>query len=85
MKLRPPFSLRSDADVVFVNSTCFDDALMHAIADEAARLKMGAFAITLTRALPSPHFDVLEEECFTMSWGGATVFIQRKRSLPEPR
>ena len=58
---------------------------MHAIADEAARLKMGAFAITLTRALPSPHFDVLEEECFTMSWGGATVFIQRKRSLPEPR
>ena len=46
---------------------------------------MGAFAITLTRRLPSPHFDVLEEESFTMSWGGATVFIQRKKTLPVDR
>ena len=75
----------STADVIFINSTCFDDALMHAIADQAAALKLGAFVITFTRRLPSEQFDVLEEECLTMSWGGATVFIQRKKTLPAPR
>ena len=46
MKLRPPFSLRSDADVVFVNSTCFDDALIGAIAARAEALKKHAFVVT---------------------------------------
>jgi hypothetical protein len=47
-----------------------------------AYLKKGAFLITLTKKLPSAHFDVLEEEMYTMSWGGATVFLHRKRTEP---
>lgn len=67
-----------DADVVFMNSTCFDDTLMQHIATQAAGLKKGAFVISFTKRLPSHHFTVLEDEVYEMSWGGATVFIQQK-------
>jgi len=78
------FSLKdwSDGDVVFANSTCFDDRLMAKVADKAAALKKGAFFITLTKRLPSSHFEVLENELYQMSWGGATVYIQQKTTDP---
>ena len=48
------------------------------IAEQAERLKKGAFVITLTRKLPSEQFAVLESQMYNMSWGGATVYIQQK-------
>ncbi|CAN0305891.1 unnamed protein product, partial [Phaeothamnion confervicola] len=68
----------SDGDVVFANSTCFDDALMNRIAERAAMLRRGAFVITLSRRLPGDGFAVLESRALTMSWGAATVFIHQK-------
>ena len=38
-----------DADVVFANSTCFDDALMDKLATCASNLRDGTFFITTTR------------------------------------
>lgn len=68
----------ADGDVVLVNSTCFDDALLKACADRAEGLRPGAFVITFTRPLPSPLFTIVDEELHQMSWGGATVFVQRR-------
>ena len=74
----------SDGDVLFANSTCFDDKLMRAVSDQARALKKGSIFITLTKRLPGAHFTVLESELHQMSWGGATVYIQQKTTDPQP-
>mmetsp|Transcript_22134 Transcript_22134/g.43586 ORF Transcript_22134/g.43586 Transcript_22134/m.43586 type:complete len:335 (+) Transcript_22134:86-1090(+) len=68
----------SDGDVVFANSTCFDDNLMEAMARQASKLKPGAFFVTFTKGLNSPSFEVMERKRYKMSWGPATVYIQRR-------
>eukprot|EP00753_Platysulcus_tardus_P022643 PLAT9851.1.p2 GENE.PLAT9851.1~~PLAT9851.1.p2 ORF type:complete len:283 (+),score=97.34 PLAT9851.1:43-891(+) len=68
----------SDADVLFANSTCFDDRLMKALASRAVHCKPGTFFITFTKALPSDKWEVLESKRYQMSWGEATVYIQRR-------
>lgn len=39
----------SDGDVVFANSTCFDDELMMDMSKKAERLKAGAIIVTFTK------------------------------------
>ena len=68
----------SHATICFANSTCFDDPLMSAIADKAELMQSGTFFITFTKKLPSDMWEVLEHESHQMSWGSATVYIQRK-------
>jgi hypothetical protein len=72
----------SDADLVFANSTCFNDELMDRLAEKAVHLRKGAFVVTFTRSLQRDEFDVLEGETMQMSWGGATVYIHQKRTDP---
>lgn len=80
-----------DGDLVFVNSTCFDESLMNKIANIAGLgysiyllnyvivgMKKGSFIVTLTKRLNSSDFQVLEYELHEMSWGGATVYIHQK-------
>jgi len=71
----------SDADVVFMNSTCFDDTLMRALAGKCEELKPGSIVITTTRRLPSSLFEILEQNKMNESWGEATVFIQRLQEV----
>eukprot|EP00607_Mallomonas_marina_P010066 CAMPEP_0182417376 /NCGR_PEP_ID=MMETSP1167-20130531/1836_1 /TAXON_ID=2988 /ORGANISM="Mallomonas Sp, Strain CCMP3275" /LENGTH=465 /DNA_ID=CAMNT_0024590893 /DNA_START=53 /DNA_END=1450 /DNA_ORIENTATION=- len=71
----------SDGDVIFANSTCYDDNLMSDMAQLAQNLKPGAFFVTFTKGLDSPHFEVLERKRYRMSWGPATVFIHRRLGL----
>lgn len=71
-----------DADVVFVNSTCYDEPLMSKIADLAVGMKKGSFFITLTKRLPCTDFVILEYELYRMSWGEATIFIMQKTTDP---
>jgi len=68
----------SDGDVILANSTCFDDTLMRGMCEMAHSLKAGAIFITFTKPLNSPYFEVLEKQRQHMSWGAATVFIQRR-------
>ena len=68
----------SHATMCFANSTCFDDPLMKRIADKAELMASGTFFITFTKKLPSEMWEVLEHESHRMSWGSATVYIQRK-------
>ena len=76
----------ADGDVVFANSTCFDDDLMQALSDRAERLKPGAFVITFTKGMNCrPRtFELLERKRYKMSWGPATVFIHRRYCTPWP-
>lgn len=72
----------SDGDVVFANSTCFDDQLMDSISRQAEALRPGSIMITFTKSLSSECFAILEQKRYTMSWGQATVFIQRRNARP---
>lgn len=71
-----------NGDLVFANSTCFDDTLMCQIARIAAGMKRGSFFVTLTKRLPSNDFQILEYEMHEMSWGEATVYIHQKTTEP---
>jgi SAM-dependent methyltransferase len=65
----------SDGDVVFANSTCFEDDLMFELGLQAERLKAGAIVVTFTKGLTSPSmekFELLERKRYKMSWGPAT-------------
>ena len=68
----------SGADCLFMNSTCFDEPLMLELAAVADNMKVGSFAITFTKRLPSAKWQVCESEVHVMSWGTATVFIHKK-------
>lgn len=65
--------------MVFVNSTCFDSALMMKIARRAERMRCGARIATLTYALPSDQFEVTWKENLCMSWGIATAFVHVRK------
>lgn len=68
----------SDTDVVFINSTCFDEDLMIRITEIAENMPPGSFVITFTKPLISDQFEIKEKCRYDMSWGMATVFIHRK-------
>ena len=68
----------TDGDVIFANSTCFDDNLMMSMSKMAEGCKPGAIFVTFTKGLNSKAFELLERKRYTMSWGPATVFIHRK-------
>jgi len=68
----------SDGDLVFANSTCFDDELMDGVSFKAEALKPGAFVVTFTKGLTSNAFEIMERKRYKMSWGPATVYIHRR-------
>mmetsp|Transcript_31599 Transcript_31599/g.100319 ORF Transcript_31599/g.100319 Transcript_31599/m.100319 type:complete len:273 (+) Transcript_31599:444-1262(+) len=73
----------ADGDLVFANSTCFEQTLLRDIARVAERLKPGARIITFTVALTSLWLRVVYKKKFNMSWGPATVYIHQKLSEEE--
>ena len=66
------------ADVVYVNSTCFDRPLMADLSAACERLPLGATVITQTHPLSSKHFVCSSVGAYEMSWGSADVFVQCK-------
>ena len=69
----------TDGDVVFANSTCFDDDLMAQLSKMAEGLQPGAVLVTFTKGLTyMQQFELLEKKREKMSWGPATVFIHRR-------
>eukprot|EP01034_Spumella_vulgaris_P037938 gene37938-46812_t len=71
-----------DADIVFANSTCYDETIMSKMAKIASGMKKGSFVITLTKRLPSTDFTVIESDMHKMSWGEATIFVLQKVTEP---
>ena len=68
----------SDGDVVFINCVVFDEPLMLKLAAIADDMKLGSFVLTCTHRLPSYKWLLLESVVEDMSWGQATVYIQKK-------
>ena len=66
------------ADVVYVNSTCFDRPLMADLSAACERLPLGATVITQTHPLPSEQFVCSCVGAYEMSWGSADVFVHCK-------
>ena len=67
----------SDGDVVFANSTCYTKEMMKELADLAEDLLKGAIFLTVSKALPSGAYKVLEEVELEFTWGQGTVFVQK--------
>lgn len=56
-------------DVVFANSTCFEEMMMEEIGDLAKAMQTGAVFVSLSKTLPSSAgFEVVEERREKTSW-----------------
>lgn len=69
----------SDADVIFMNSTCYSDELMAALDEKFETLKPGTRFISLSKPLRKPYIEVKKSYLTEFSWGEATVFCQQRR------
>ena len=65
-------------DIVFANSTCFDDKLMQAISTKAENMKIKSKFIAFTYPIKSNQFKIIDQINLTMSWGLATCIIHEK-------
>ena len=72
------------ADVVYVNSTCFDRPLMAELSDACEHLPLGATVITQTHPLSSDMFICENVGGYEMSWGSADVFVHCKVQPSRP-
>lgn len=58
----------TDGDIVFVNSTCFDESLLLSIEKIALRMKEGSYIVVLSKQFSEPCFKVVQELRLPMSW-----------------
>jgi len=68
----------SDGDVVFANSSSFDDILFKTMVAMAEKLKVGAYVITTTFALNSTKFALLTSRQFDTESGQRTFHVHRR-------
>lgn len=71
-----------DADLVFVNSTCFDNTLIQSVDRLARGLRSGAYIVTLSQQLGADAFELVTEDRLVMSWGMADVFCHIRKTVP---
>lgn len=69
----------SNADFIFMNSTCFQEDLMEALEEKLEMVPANAMIISLSKGLKSPAFHQYRHKLFDFSWGQATAFFHRKR------
>ncbi|KAH7491279.1 hypothetical protein PRIC2_013899 [Phytophthora ramorum] len=72
----------ANIDLVFLNSTCFGERLMYALARKLAQCcKAGAIVITATHKLPdTQNFVELRQLTVTQeAWGDATWYLHRRK------
>ncbi|GMI23773.1 hypothetical protein TeGR_g7918 [Tetraparma gracilis] len=68
----------SGADVVFMNSTMFNMALMLKLSVQCRALREGAIIVTTTRKIVGRQFELVHEEKMEESWGEAQVYVFRR-------
>mmetsp|Transcript_73972 Transcript_73972/g.128346 ORF Transcript_73972/g.128346 Transcript_73972/m.128346 type:complete len:352 (-) Transcript_73972:63-1118(-) len=80
----------SEATVLLVNSTGFDDALMARVAAKLSDTAAGTRIVTLSQPLPSPPgavvacppagLTLVSQALYRMTWGNATAYVYRRVS-----
>lgn len=68
----------SEADIVFINATCFYGDLWDAILARLLKLKVGARVILTTRVIKTGGFKLKHQNLFLMSWGLSQVSIYER-------
>mmetsp|Transcript_42689 Transcript_42689/g.49059 ORF Transcript_42689/g.49059 Transcript_42689/m.49059 type:complete len:263 (+) Transcript_42689:53-841(+) len=73
----------SEADVIYIASTCFDIPFMEKISARSKDLKPGTRIITLKNPMPSLGeqnigFELIHDKKYVMSWGWEHVYVQVK-------
>lgn len=69
-----------EADILFINCTCFDNDLMDALHQIICHMASGSIVVTLSIMLsPSAECEFLGEFRQEMSWGMADYMIHQKR------
>ena len=81
----PPIEMHKDdffsvdftqADILYMACTTWTDEMMNAIA--SAPVKVGAYAITVTRYFEHENWELVEFKRLPMSWASALIHIFRK-------
>lgn len=67
-----------EADIVFINATCFFGAALDKLIKQCCLLKSGTRLIITSKSLPSSHFLLQNRASRHMSWGFATLSIYLK-------
>lgn len=65
----------SDADVIFINATCFQLETWRRLEEKFCQLKPGARILMTTKYLKEPYFKLLHTMSYEMSWGYARLSI----------
>lgn len=69
----------SEANVIFINATCFDNTFWSEILAKLTKAKPGVRVITVTQHLKSLScFDLITAGMYQMSWGLSSVYVYRK-------
>lgn len=68
----------SEADIVFINATCFYGDFWDAILGKLLKLKVGARVILITRIINTGGFKLKHQNLFLMSWGLSQVSIYER-------
>ena len=69
----------SDADIIFMNATCFEYELNFPMIKKLDKLKKGARIITNTRFIKTPTYNVENIGTFPFSWGSEYAFLHTKK------
>lgn len=67
-----------DADVVFMNSTCFGEDLRASLSATAEKLRKDSLVITVSYPLESSMFECVIAVRMDVSWGSSTAYIYKK-------
>lgn len=67
-----------DVNLVFANSTCFDDDLMNSLIEKLSVLVEGSYVITVTRQIDHSNFECIHKSFYKMNWGSPTVYVYKK-------
>lgn len=68
-----------DADIIFINATCFGNELWDYVARQLIQVKSGARIILLTKSLDLSYFKLLNYTRSRMSWDYASIRIYQRR------
>ena len=68
----------SEVDLVFLNSTCYDDELMESSLEKFKSLKSDSYIITVTKQIDHSDFECIHKGFYKMNWGTPTVYIYKK-------
>jgi hypothetical protein len=68
-----------DADLVLCHATVFSDNLLEATANACATCRPGTRFLFVSKPLVHPEIETLQKGQLGMSWGQATVYLQKRK------